>query len=97
MKKLFVAGVLALLIVGHVSLGASQEVSDQACQQTIKTNCTKCHGTGKICTELDKADANWKKIVAEMGKRGTLSQEIQDAVFTCLTAKPEPKKLVCDK
>jgi hypothetical protein len=32
-----------------------------------------------------------------MGKRGKLSQEVQDAVATSLTKSSEPKKLVYDK
>ena len=97
MKKCCILGLMTLFTLGIPSPGTSQEVNAQSCQQTLQTNCTKCHGQKKICNKLNQADANWKTIVATMGHRGKLSQEVQDAVVTCLTTSSEPKKLVCDK
>jgi len=97
MKKCCILGLMTLFTLGIASLGTSQGANPQACQQTLQTNCTKCHGLKKICNKLDQADANWKTIVATMGQRGKLSQDVQDAVVTCLTTSKEPKELVCDK
>lgn len=97
MKNILLPGVLICLSLGVVSLGIGGEVNEQACQQALQNNCSKCHALKRACTELDKPDANWKEVVSTMGKRGKLSQEVQDTVFTCLTTMPEPKKLVCDK
>ncbi|MGI6638635.1 MAG: hypothetical protein ACOX4Z_06185 [Desulfobulbus sp.] len=58
----------------------------QTCQQLIQNSCTKCHGVKRICTTLDKPDANWPAIVADMGKRGKLSQEVQVQALSCLTS-----------
>lgn len=97
MKKLFLSCIVLGFSLGIASLGTSQEVNDQACKQTLEANCVKCHPMKKTCKELDKADANWKTIIAEMGKRGKLSQEVQDTVLACLTTTPDPKKIACDK
>lgn len=97
MRTCCILGLITLCTLGIASLGTSQEVNPQACQQTLQTTCTKCHGLKKICNKLDQADANWKTIVTTMGHRGNLSQDVQDAVVTCLTTSSEPKKLVCNK
>lgn len=97
MRTCCILGLMTLCTLGIASLGTSQEVNSQACQQTLQTTCTKCHGLKKICSKLDQADANWKTIVTTMGHRGNLSQDAQDAVVTCLTTSSEPKKLVCNK
>ena len=97
MRKCIVLGVMTLLTLGTASLSASQDVNEQACQQTLQNACTKCHGLKKICNKLNQADANWKMIVTNMGEKGKLSQEAQDSVLTCLTTTPAPKKMVCDK
>ena len=76
MKKFLVPGVLICLTLGLASLGASQETNEQACQQALQNNCTKCHGLKKTCKELDEPNANWKEIITNMGKRGKLSQEV---------------------
>ena len=71
---------------GFAAIVSSAEVNPQACQQVIENSCTKCHGIKRICTTLDKADADWPAIVADMGKRGKLSQEVQDQALSCLTS-----------
>jgi hypothetical protein len=96
MKKFFALGFMALLALGIASLGISQDVNEQSCQQTLKNNCTTCHGLKKICNKLDQTNTNWKVIVTNMGQKGKLSQEVQNTVFTCLTTTTEPKKMVCD-
>lgn len=97
MKKLLIPALLALLPLCAASWSASQEVTVEACQQAVQNNCTKCHSTEKICTKLDEADANWPKIVKNMGKKGNLSQEVQDNVLNCLTKSTDPKKVACPK
>jgi hypothetical protein len=97
MKKVLLPALLALLPLCIASWSLGQEVDQAACQQTIQDNCTKCHGTSKICKELGEADADWGKIVKNMGKKGKLSQEVQDSVLNCLTKSTEPGKLVCEK
>ena len=95
-KNLLWAG-LVLVSLGVVSLAVGQDVDLTACQDSISTNCTKCHSTKKICRELGEADANWPEIIKDMGKRGKLSQEIQDAVLKCLTQTADPSQFVCNK
>jgi len=97
MKKYLVLGSMALFALSIASLGTSQEAAEQVCQQTLQNNCAKCHSLKKICAKLDQKDADWKAIVAKMGQKGKLSQEVQDAVVVCLTTTSEPKKLVCDQ
>lgn len=97
MKKLLLPCLVLSLTLGIASLGTSQEVNEQACRQALETSCVKCHPMKKTCKELNKADANWKAIIADMGKRGKLSQEVQDTVLACLTTTPDPKKIACDK
>ena len=53
MKKILIPSLLALLVMGISSLGTGQEMDDQACQQTIKESCTKCHSAKRICDKLD--------------------------------------------
>lgn len=65
------------------------EANPQACQQVMKNSCTKCHDIKRICNTLGKADADWPAIVADMGKRGKLGQEIQDQAISCLTSTDE--------
>ncbi len=95
MKKMLIFGAVSLFTLTVVSLGTGQEATEQGCRQTLQANCTTCHGLKKICNKLDQQDADWKKIVANMGQKGNLSQEVQDTVVTCLTTTKEPKKLVC--
>ncbi|NLZ17076.1 MAG: hypothetical protein GX087_05010 [Desulfobulbaceae bacterium] len=71
---------------GFAAMASSTEVNPQTCQQVIENSCTKCHGIKRICTTLDKADADWSAIVADMGRRGKLSQEVQDQALSCLTS-----------
>ncbi len=95
MRKLLLPALLALLPLCVASWSAGQEVNDAACQQTIQDSCTKCHSTEKICRDLGKADVSWPKIVKNMGKKGNLSQEVQDTVLNCLTKSTDPTQLVC--
>ncbi len=71
---------------GFAAMVSGTEVNQQACQQVMENSCTKCHGVKRICTTLKKADANWPAIVADMGKRGKLSQDVQDQALNCLTS-----------
>lgn len=97
MKKGILLGLLLMGSWGIAAVGEGQGVDDSACQQTIQTNCTRCHTTKRICNELQESDANWPKIIKEMGQRGKLSQEVQDTVLNCLTKASEPGKFVCTK
>lgn len=78
-------GTLALITLAVASLGIGQETNNTACQQAIQTNCTICHTTQRICAKLDTTDADWPATVAVMGKGGSLSKQVQDAVIVCLT------------
>ena len=91
------AVVSIFVVFGIASWSIGQDVDEAACQQTIKTSCTTCHKTDRICHELGEADANWPEIIKEMGEKGKLSQEIQDTVLNCLTKAEDPKKFVCSK
>lgn len=98
MKNLIVSAVCIAMVMAVASLKAA-EVDEKACKELITTNCTKCHGTKKICNELKEEDADakkWREIITEMGKKGHLSQEIQDSVHACLTTSADPGKLVCE-
>lgn len=75
-----------LCTVGFAAMAFGVEPNLQACQQLIQNSCTKCHGIKRICTTLDKTDANWPAIVANMAKRGKLSQEVQGQALSCLTS-----------
>jgi len=97
MNQCLTVVLLSFFTLGIATLGRGQELNPQSCQQNLQTTCTRCHGLKKICTKLDQAGADWKTIIATMGKRGNLSQDTQDTVVVCLTASSEPKKLVCDK
>ena len=90
-----VLSVLFVLIPLGIAWAQGQPVDDKACQETITTNCTRCHATGRICHELDEANAKWPEIIKEMGEKGSLSQEVQDTVLACLTTASDPKKFVC--
>ncbi len=96
MTRICLSTVPILLALSIISLPSAQAADPQTCRQTVQTNCTKCHGANKICAKLDAAGADWKKIVATMGQRGKLPQDVQDAAVTCLTS-PEAKKAACDK
>ena len=52
MKKLLISALLALLPLCAAVWSTAQDVNDEACQQSIQTSCTKCHGAEKICNEL---------------------------------------------
>jgi hypothetical protein len=96
MKNLFFLASIIFCTLGIASFGISQDM-DQSCQQTLQNNCARCHGLKKICSKLDKAETNWKAIVTDMGKKGKLSQDVQDAAVTCLTKGSDPQQLICDK
>lgn len=96
MHNIYRSGILVLLALGLAFLTSAQAADDPACGQTIKTNCTSCHGINRICTKLDKTDADWKSIVATMAHRGNLPQATQDAAVKCLTA-TGAKQQVCAK
>ncbi|WP_310599816.1 hypothetical protein [Desulfobulbus sp.] len=85
-----------LFALGGTAFGADRD-NPQACPQTLQTNCARCHGLQQVCAKLDQPDANWKAIVATMGQRGNLGQEVQEAVVACLTKTGDPKKFTCDK
>ena len=97
MKKIILSALLVLTPFAVANFAYSQGKTESDCQQTIQNNCTKCHNTDRICHELSEADANWPKIVKEMGEKGKLSKEVQDNVLNCLTKSDDPKKLVCKK
>lgn len=97
MQKMMLSALLVLVPLGIASWSVGQDIDDAACQTTIEANCTKCHGTRKICHELGESDANWPAIIKEMGERGKLSQDVQDTVLNCLTKASDPKKFVCTK
>ena len=95
MKKSMLIVGLSFVTLGLASFAVSQETSLPACQQTLKNNCASCHGLDRVCAKLDQSGVDWKKIVANMGKKGNISQGIQDSVVACLTQSSEPKKVVC--
>lgn len=84
MRKLVLRAVVGLIALTVFSGSGSKAVAESPCQKTIKTSCTRCHSTERICNKLMKADADWPAIVKNMGKRANLSQEQQDTVFACL-------------
>ncbi len=86
MNKLLGMLCAAVCTLGFAAMVNGTEVNAQACQQVMDNSCTKCHGVKRICKTLDKADADWPAIVADMGKRGKLSQEAQDQALNCLTS-----------
>lgn len=94
-------GILGVLLcfafISFASWSIGQEVDEVTCQQTIQTSCTSCHNTKRICHELSETDANWPRIVKEMGELGKLSQEVQDTALNCMTKTDDPKKFVCGK
>jgi hypothetical protein len=95
MKKMLLSALLVLVPLCVASFSSGQEVNDQACTDKIQTSCTKCHGTGKICDDLGKADTNWPKIMEKMSKKAKLSQEEHDMILNCLTKSADPKKVAC--
>jgi hypothetical protein len=97
MKKLVLSALLVIIPLCVGTLSFSQGAADPAdCQQTLKNNCTKCHGLPKICKELGEKDADWPKIVARMGDKAKLTKEVQDAALACLSKSPDPAKLGCE-
>ena len=86
MNKLLGMLCAAVCTLGFAAMVGGVEVNQQACQQVMENSCTKCHGVKRICTTLEKADANWPAIVADMGKRGKLDQAVQDKALGCLTS-----------
>ena len=97
LRKIVLSSLLVLISLCIASWSVGQDVDDAVCQETIQTNCTKCHTTERICHELGESDANWPEIVKEMGEKGKLRQEVQEAVLKCLTKAAEPTKFVCAK
>ena len=97
MKTLTLTVLCTVIAITVASLRAA-EVNDESCTAAITANCTRCHGAVKICNKLkDTAmDAEkWRTIVARMGKKAKLTQDVQDAVHACLTTSADPGKLVC--
>ncbi len=98
MKKLL--GMLGATVctLGFAAMVTGAEVTPQSCQQVMDTSCTKCHGMKRTCATLEKAAADWPAIVADMGKRGKLSQEVQDQALSCLTSTDaNVKSILCPK
>lgn len=80
------------------ALVSGTEATSQNCQQVLDNSCTKCHGVKRICKTMDKADADWPVIVADMGKRGKLSREVQDQALSCVTSTDAAlKSALCPK
>ncbi|MDK9706627.1 MAG: hypothetical protein OEL83_06210 [Desulforhopalus sp.] len=97
MKKLVLSALLVITPLCVASLSFSQGAAAPAdCQQTLKNNCTKCHGLPKICAKLGDKAADWPAIVARMGDKAKLSKEVQDAALACLSKSPDPAKLGCE-
>ncbi len=97
MKTLTVTTLCIVIAITVASLRAA-EVSDESCKAALAANCTRCHGAVKICNKLKDTSMDagkWQTIVARMGKKAGLAQDVQDAVHACLTASADPGKLVC--
>ena len=86
MNKLLGMLCATVCTLGFAAIVSSAEVNPQACQQVMENSCTKCHGIKRTCTTLEKTDDNWPAIVADMAKRGKLSQEVQDQALACVTS-----------
>lgn len=97
MKKTMLTVALTAVTLSLASFAVSQETNLQDCQKTLQNNCASCHGLSKVCEKVDQGGANWPKIVANMGKKGSIGQEVQDSVVACLTKSSDPRKVACDK
>lgn len=97
MRKTVLTVILSVAALSLASFAVSQETDLQSCQKTLQNNCASCHGLNKVCAKLDEGGADWKKIVANMGKKGSISQDVQDSVVACLTKSSDPKKVACGK
>ena len=97
MRKTVLTVAVTVAAMSLASFAVSQETNLQTCRQTLQNNCASCHDLNKVCAKVDQGGANWQKIVADMGKKGNISQDVQNSVVACLTTSSDPKKVACDK
>ena len=84
------------LLLGSTLLAAA-EVNREQCASTIKTYCTLCHTTERICTGLAKNDSDaWKTILKRMSENDEdIDAGVRKVVHGCLTSLPSVTTIVC--
>lgn len=94
-NSLLAAGLVLLFLSGPA---AAKEVNEGMCASYIKTYCTRCHGTKRLCRALDGHDGKqWKQTITTMAEYGGLDQDVQDTTQACLTGMKAEDLVVCKK
>ena len=86
MKKWIASCSLTIGLCLLPAFASAADINPASCQEVMQNNCIKYHGIKKVCAAQKKAGADWHTIVASMGKKGQLSQEVQDQALACLTS-----------